>query len=174
MHYTPRTNLVSAPYHKLSTKWAQSIERMDCNMFFNAKSVALADDANLKNFRSIAFELRSHLESWPCTIHHEQTFSRAHTTLSTKWAQFIKMMDCNIFFNAKSVALADDANFKNFWSIGFELGSHLESWPCTIHHEQTLSRPHTTLSTKWAHLSKGWIVICFSMPNQSLSLMMLI
>ena len=52
-----------------------------------------------------------------------------------------------MFFNAKSVALADDANdanLKNFLSIGFELRSHLESWPCTIHHEQALSRPHTT------------------------------
>ena len=144
MHYTPRTNLVSAPYHKLSTKWAESIKRMGCNMFFNANSVALADDANLKNFWSIGFELRSHLEPWPCTIHHEQTLSRAHTTLSTKWAQSIKRMDCNMFFNAKSVALADDANLKNFWLIGFELRSHLESWPCTIHHEQTLSRPGTT------------------------------
>ena len=47
-----------------------------------------------------------------------------------------------MFFNPKSVALADDANLKNFWSIGFELRSHLESWPCTIHHEKTLSRPH--------------------------------
>ena len=26
-----------------------------------------------------------------------------------------------MFFNAKLVALADDANLKNFWSIGFEL-----------------------------------------------------
>ena len=52
-----------------------------------------------------------------------------------------------MFFNAKSVALADeanDANLKNFWLIGFEVRSHLESWPCTIHHEQTLSRAHTT------------------------------
>ena len=144
MHYTPRTNLVSAPYHKLSTKWAQSIQRMDCNMFFNAKSVALANDANLKSFWLIGFELRSHLESWQCTIHHEQTLSRPHTTLSTKWAQSIKRMGCNMFFNAKSVALADDANLKNFWWIGFELRSHVESWPCTIHHERTLSRPHTT------------------------------
>ena len=38
-----------------------------------------------------------------------------------KWAQSIKRMDCNMFFNAKSVALADDANLKNFWLIGFEL-----------------------------------------------------
>ena len=52
-----------------------------------------------------------------------------------------------MFFNAKLVALADeanDANLKNFWLIGFEVRSHLESWPCTIHHEQTLSRAHTT------------------------------
>ena len=62
MHYTPRTNLVSAPYHKLSKKRAQSIKRMHCNMFFNAKSVALADDANLTNFWSIGFKLRSHLD----------------------------------------------------------------------------------------------------------------
>ena len=80
MHYTPQTNLVSGPYHKLSTKRVQSIKRMGCNMFFNAKSVALADDANLKNFWLIGFELSSHLESRPCTIHHEQTLSRAHTT----------------------------------------------------------------------------------------------
>ena len=53
-------------------------------------------------------------------------------------------MGWNMFFNAKSVALADDANLKNFWLIGFELSSHLESWPCTIHHKQTLSRAHTT------------------------------
>ena len=80
MHYAPQTNLVSGPYHKLSTKWAQSIQKMGCNMFFNAKSVALADDANLKNFWLIGFELRSHLESWAGTIHHKQTLSRAHTT----------------------------------------------------------------------------------------------
>ena len=80
MHYAPQTNLVSGPYHKLSTKWAQSIKRMGCNMFFNAKSVALADDANLKNFWLIGFELRSHLESCPGTMHHKQTLSRAHTT----------------------------------------------------------------------------------------------
>ena len=79
-----------------------------------------------------------------------------------------------MFFNAKSVALADDANLKNFWLIGFELRSHLESWLCTIHHEQLLSRAHTTLSTNGRNLSKGWIIICFSMPNRSLSLMMLI
>ena len=80
MHYTPRTSLVSAPYHKLSTKWAQSIKRMGCNMFCNAKSVALADDANLKNFWVIGFELRSHHESRLGRMHHEQTLSRAHTT----------------------------------------------------------------------------------------------
>ena len=80
MHYAPQTNLNKDPYHKFSTKWAQSIKRMGCNMFFNAKSVALADDANLKNFWLIGFELRSHLESCPCTMHHKQTFSRAHTT----------------------------------------------------------------------------------------------
>ena len=74
MHYTLRTKLVWGPYHKLSTKWAQSIKKMGCNMFFNAKSVALADDANLKNFWLIGFGLRVHLESWPCTIHLEQTF----------------------------------------------------------------------------------------------------
>ena len=80
-----------------------------------------------------------------------------------------------MFFNAKSVALADDANLKNFWSIGFELGSHVESWPCTIHNEQTLSRPHTTnCAQNERNLSKGWIVICFSMPIRSLSLMMLL
>ena len=49
-----------------------------------------------------------------------------------------------MFFNAKLVALADDANLKNFWLIGFELRSHLESWPCTMHHKQTLSGAHTT------------------------------
>ena len=49
-----------------------------------------------------------------------------------------------MFFNAKSVALAGGANLKNFWLIGFELRSHLESWPCTMHHKQTLSRAHTT------------------------------
>ena len=43
-----------------------------------------------------------------------------------------------MFFNAKSVALADDANLKNFWLIGFELRSHLESWAGTMHHKQTL------------------------------------
>ena len=145
MHYTPRTNLVSAPYHKLSTKWAQSIKRMDCNMFFNAKSVAPADDANLKNFWLIGFELSSHLESWPCTIQQRTTLvSAPYHKLSRKWAQSTKRMGCNMFFNDKSVALADDANLKNFWLIGFELRSHLESWPCTIHREQTLSRPHTT------------------------------
>ena len=79
MHYTPRTNLVSGPYHKLSTKWAQSIKKMGCNMFFNAKSVALANDADLKNFWSMGFGLRVHLESWPGTIHLEQTLSGAHT-----------------------------------------------------------------------------------------------
>ena len=80
MHYAPSINLVSGPYGKLSTKWAQSIKKMGCNMFLNAKSVALADDANLPNFWMIGFELRSHLESWPCTMHHKQTLSRAHTT----------------------------------------------------------------------------------------------
>ena len=80
MHYTPRTNLVWGPYHKLSTKWAQSIKKMGCNMFFNAKSVALADDDKLKNFWSIGFGLRVHLDSWPYTIHLEQTLSRAQTT----------------------------------------------------------------------------------------------
>ena len=80
MHYTPRTNLVWGPYHKLSTKWAQSIKKMGCNMFFNAESVALADDDYLKNFWLIGFELRVQLESWPCTIHLEQTLSGAHTT----------------------------------------------------------------------------------------------
>ena len=30
-----------------------------------------------------------------------------------------------MFFNAKSVALADDANIKNLWLIGFDLRSHL-------------------------------------------------
>ena len=49
-----------------------------------------------------------------------------------------------MFFTAKLVALADDANLKNFWLIGFELRSHLESCPDTMHHEQTLSRAHTT------------------------------
>ena len=49
-----------------------------------------------------------------------------------------------MFFNAKLVALADDANLKNFWSLGFELRSHLESCPGTIHHKQTLSGAHTT------------------------------
>ena len=49
-----------------------------------------------------------------------------------------------MFLNAKSVALADDAKLKKFWLIGFELRSHLESRPGTIHHEQTLSRAHTT------------------------------
>ena len=49
-----------------------------------------------------------------------------------------------MFFNAKSVALADDANLKNFWLMGFELRSHLESCAGTIHDEQTLSGAHTT------------------------------
>ena len=80
MHYAPQTNPVWGPYHKLSTKWAQSIKNMDCNNFFNAKWFALADDANLKNFWLIGFELRSHLESCPGTMHHKQTLSRAHTT----------------------------------------------------------------------------------------------
>ena len=59
-------------------------------------------------------------------------------------AIYQKKMDCTMFFNAKSVALADDANLKNFWLIGFELRSHLESCPGTMHHKQTLSRAHTT------------------------------
>ena len=46
-------------------------------------------------------------------------------------------------FNAKLITLADDANLKNFWLIGFELRSHLESCPGTMHHKQTLSRVHT-------------------------------
>ena len=80
-----------------------------------------------------------------------------------------------MFFNAKSVALAGGANLPNFWLIGFELRSHLESWPCTMHHKQTLSRAHTTnCAQNGRNLSKGWVVICFSMPNRSLSLMMLI
>ena len=80
-----------------------------------------------------------------------------------------------MFFNAKSVALADDAHLKNFWLIGFELRSHLESWAGTIHHKQTLSRAHTTnLAQNGRNLSKGRVAICFSMPNRSLSLMMLI
>ena len=49
-----------------------------------------------------------------------------------------------MFSSAKSVALADDANLKNFWLIGFELRSHLESWAGAMHHKQTLSRTHTT------------------------------
>ena len=56
-HYAPQTNLVSGPYHKLSTKWAQFFKKMGCNMFFNAKWVALTDDANLKNFWLIGFSL---------------------------------------------------------------------------------------------------------------------
>ena len=49
-----------------------------------------------------------------------------------------------MFFNAKSVALADDVKLKNFWLIGFELGSHLDSQLGRMPHEQTLSRPNTT------------------------------
>ena len=59
-------------------------------------------------------------------------------------AIYQKKMGCNMFFNAKSVALAGGANLTIFWSIGFELRSHLESLAGTMHHKQTLSRAHTT------------------------------
>ena len=63
MHYAARSTLVLDPYHKLSTKWAQSIQNLGCNMFFNAQLVAVADDANLKNLWSKDFGLRIQLES---------------------------------------------------------------------------------------------------------------
>ena len=84
-------------------------------------------------------------------------------------------MGCNMFFNAKSVALADDAKLKNSWLIGFELRSDIESWPGTIHLEQTFLGPIPQTEHKMGAIyQKKWVVICFSMPNRPLSLMMII
>ena len=66
----PLKTLVLDTYHKLSTKWAQTIEKLGCNLFFNAQLVALTDDANLQNFGSMSFWLRVHFESPACPVDH--------------------------------------------------------------------------------------------------------